>query len=460
MEENYSLLVNYVVLRTLGSGLTSKVKMIRDPSKNAINAAKILRSNSENIIPESYIDAMKTEVQILIQLNHPNIIKILEYNSGGVYQSKKGHTYSCIFMTMELCPYGNLYDIMSQGLLPEPVVRKYFIDILNGLSACHAQGIAHRDIKFENLLFDKNCSIKIADFGFAGYLQGRNGNGLMHTNVGTRPYKAPELHQRLSYNGKLADVFSLGVVLFSMHSRHMPFKEATLTDIGYRLFLENNSKYWKVMSSKHPENFYSNEFICLINSMLAYNPEERIMLNKIRSHPWLAGPVCDISDIAENIRARYNATRRAAEQEKARMRHRNGIQSREGKYYRCADEESLSVSIESLNQNLVIKDYFEEAEIQKYGNIILGITPKEIQTIIYNEVIENQAEYRVLENNNDVMISNFAEFGIVFKVRIYKTKDGLHVVNFQLIEGFHFDMIKIVSRIVSKIHEFQNDSKV
>ncbi|OMJ87411.1 hypothetical protein SteCoe_10920 [Stentor coeruleus] len=461
MEQSFSLIDRFEVLRTLGSGATSKVKMIRNPATGSLYAVKILRASPNNTIPELYKNAMQTEARILIQLNHPNIVRIEGYNSKGVYQSRKKQPYDCIFITMELCPNGNLYDIISQNILPENVIRKYFIDILNGLSACHSQGIAHRDIKPENLLFDKNCNVKIADFGFAGYLQGRNGDGLMNTRVGTLPYIAPEIHQKLSYNGELVDVFSLGVVLFIMHSKHMPFTQARIdVDVHYRLFVNNNYRYWEVLSSKHPQNFYTAEFINLINSMLAFKPNERITLNQIRSHPWLSGPICDTANIVENIRIRYEAEKNAAEQIKSKEKKTNGVTCRGGKYYRCGDEESLSISIESLNQCLVLKDYFEEAEVRNYGSIILGITPKEIQTIVYNEVVENKGTYRVLENNNDIMISKFAGYNVEFRVRIYKRKDGLYVVNFQLSEGKHFNMIKIIRRLVPKIYDFQRDPEI
>jgi serine/threonine protein kinase len=82
----------------------------------------------------------------------------------------------------------------------------------------HSKGVAHRDLKPENLMIDKNFNLKIADFGFAAPIEGRDGSGYLRSNLGTASYKAPELHMGKKYTGEGNDLFASAVILFTMLS--------------------------------------------------------------------------------------------------------------------------------------------------------------------------------------------------------------------------------------------------
>lgn len=455
MEGNFSLLDGFEVLRTLDFGLTSKVKIVRDPSTMQSYAAKILRPK-DNVIPQTFQNSMHKEFQILSVISHPNIARVLNYNTNGIYQSKKKLTYQCTYILMELYPYGNLFNLISQEALPVQVIRMYFIDILNGLSACHASGIAHRDIKPENLLFDKDCNIIIADFGFAGLLQGRNNDGFMRTSVGTYLYMAPEVLIGLPFSGEKADIFSLGVTLFIMYSRFPPFYKADTIDRFYKSFINDNERFWEHVSSRHARGFYTREFIDLINKMLIHDPNRRITIDEIRCHPWLAGPASNIVDVADGIKRAIDLIRIKAET--AMNRPNNGnVTFREGRYYRCDADDSSSLSFEILSRDCNFKDFYEEAEAFRYGSVVLGISPKDIYAILYNELCSNNAEITVSENFNDIIAVNYAGYGDTkFRVRVYKKHDGLKVLDFGLIEGSNFDLMVIVKSIATKMLEFQN----
>jgi 5'-AMP-activated protein kinase, catalytic alpha subunit len=92
-----------------------------------------------------------------------------------------------------------------------------------GLEHAHNNGIAHRDMKPENILLDSQFTLKLADFGLQGPMEGRDGSGILQTRVGSSSYMAPEVNLRMDYRGDTADIFSCGVILFIMVSKSPPF---------------------------------------------------------------------------------------------------------------------------------------------------------------------------------------------------------------------------------------------
>lgn len=124
--------------------------------------------------------------------------------------------------------------------------RFYFKQLLDGLAYLHSQGIAHRDIKPENILLDKDFNLKIADFGFATPLAGENGSGFLHSYIGTKPYMAPEIHERKHYKGAEVDLFAAAIVLFIMVSGNLPFQHAKPDDHYYKLIVHNKWEiFWR-----------------------------------------------------------------------------------------------------------------------------------------------------------------------------------------------------------------------
>jgi len=125
----------------------------------------------------------------------------------------------------------------------------------------------------------------LADFGFAVAMSGRDGSGKLKTILGTDNYMAPEIHSKAPYIGSSVDLFAAGIILFIFYTGHPPFNHAKATDSYYNLICMNNhEKFWTYHSRKKPNgiNFFSAQFMSLINAMLAFDPTQRLSIAESR----------------------------------------------------------------------------------------------------------------------------------------------------------------------------------
>ena len=126
-------------------------------------------------------------------------------------------------------------------------------------------GVAHRDFKLENILFDEDLNLKVVDFGFATNKNIKK----LNSYIGTKTYMAPEIHRGLKYNGQKIDMFSIGVILWILVVGNFPFTEATLKDTYYSTLVNNTpDAYFKKVGGDK----CSPEFKDLIRLMLSYFP--------------------------------------------------------------------------------------------------------------------------------------------------------------------------------------------
>ena len=162
-------------------------------------------------------------------------MRLVEVNEGQQVNPKKG-SKTVKFIVLELVGGGELFDFVALGgRLSEDTARYYYRQLLSGLSFMHQKGYAHRDLKPENLLLDKSFTLKITDFGFAAPLAGRDGSGLLQTQLGTASYMAPEIHLGKDYEGARVDLFASAIILFVILTQRPPFTSANPQDPHYRL---------------------------------------------------------------------------------------------------------------------------------------------------------------------------------------------------------------------------------
>jgi serine/threonine protein kinase len=133
-------------------------------------------------------------------LDHPGILPLRD-----VFESDHH-----IFIVEGYAKYGSLYDCIHE--LPQTSALSFFRQIVYGLEYLHRHGICHRDLKPENILLNTPDQIWIADFGFACWMP----NNLANSSCGSPLYSAPEIIRGVPYDGRIADIWSAGVILYSM----------------------------------------------------------------------------------------------------------------------------------------------------------------------------------------------------------------------------------------------------
>ncbi|KAM6895050.1 serine/threonine-protein kinase MARK2 isoform 5-T5 [Lycodopsis pacificus] len=241
---------NYRLLKTIGKGNFAKVKLARHVLTGKEVAVKIIDKTQLN---SSSLQKLFREVRIMKMLNHPNIVKLFE-----VIETEK-----TLYLVMEYASGGEVFDyLVAHGRMKEKEARAKFRQIVSAVQYCHQKCIVHRDLKAENLLLDADMNIKIADFGFSNEFT--MGNKL-DTFCGSPPYAAPELFQGKKYDGPEVDVWSLGVILYTLVSGSLPFDGQNLKELRER-----------VLRGKYRIPFYmSTDCENLLKKFLILNPSKR-----------------------------------------------------------------------------------------------------------------------------------------------------------------------------------------
>ena len=252
-------IANYELLKLIGVGAFGQVYLaIHIPTKFKV-AIKIVNTHKEPKIKSKY--------EILKNLNHINIIKFFDYFE------KNGKSY----IVMEYISGGELYSkIEAKGPLKQNELASVFFQLIKILKYLHKKKIYHRDLKLENILLSKNNLIKLIDFGYAIKQQDIINNSssinyLLITKCGSINYCAPEILKGDKYNGKMADIWSLGVILFVLNTGYLPFDEKN-----------ENGLIKKIVNCKvHYPAYMPINIKVLIKKILVLDPNKRISLNEL-----------------------------------------------------------------------------------------------------------------------------------------------------------------------------------
>uniref|UniRef100_A0A665UEH7 non-specific serine/threonine protein kinase n=1 Tax=Echeneis naucrates TaxID=173247 RepID=A0A665UEH7_ECHNA len=261
--EEHPHIGNYRLLKTIGKGNFAKVKLARHvlTGREVRPLITFLKSCQYPFLSQQLF----REVRIMKLLNHPNIVKLFE-----VIETEK-----TLYLVMEYASGGEVFDyLVAHGRMKEKEARAKFRQIVSAVQYCHQRRIVHRDLKAENLLLDADMNIKIADFGFSNEF---TVGSKLDTFCGSPPYAAPELFQGKKYDGPEVDVWSLGVILYTLVSGSLPFDGQNLKELRER-----------VLRGKYRIPFYmSTDCENLLKKLLVLNPVKRGSLEQIMKDHWM-----------------------------------------------------------------------------------------------------------------------------------------------------------------------------
>jgi len=246
----------------LGVGSFASVKLAKEKKTGKQHAIKII-SMHPNKVTNSDLHNIRTEISIHKKLDHPNIIKFYDYI----------HKDHHVYLVLDFAESGNLYSYIHKrkSLSPEEIFRFFYQSTL-AIQYLHQNDVLHRDIKPENLLLDKHKNIKLCDFGWST----RRITEKRLTFCGTYEYMAPEIVHKKPYDYRV-DIWSLGVLLYELIHREAPYKGRSLSEISKSLAKD----HIRFSSSTHPEAKD------LILKILKNNPNDRLSISQILSHPWV-----------------------------------------------------------------------------------------------------------------------------------------------------------------------------
>ena len=255
---------HYILEETIGEGTFGKVRLATHKLTNEKVAIKILEK--DRITDVGDVERVAREIHILKIIRHPNLIQLYE-----IIETNKQ-----LCLITELAPGGEVYEhIITNKRLKEEEACRIFQQLISGIEYLHKLGVVHRDLKPENLLFDRTSNIKLVDFGLSNTYKA---NEKLKTACGSPCYAAPEMIGGKKYNGLEVDIWSAGVILFTLLCGYLPFEDPNTTAL-----------YKKITSGEYTiPNFVSSQAKILIQGILNIDPHKRFTIEDIRRREWFS----------------------------------------------------------------------------------------------------------------------------------------------------------------------------
>jgi len=258
----------YDIKEELGKGAFSVVKLVVNKTTGEKAAVKII--DKKSCTTEQDAKRLKTEVEILKKVNHPNIVGLKD-----MYE-----TDSELYLVIELVTGGELFDkIVEKGQYTEKEASVIIHKLLEAIVYLHKINIAHRDLKPENLLLKStnDTEVMLSDFGLSKIV---GQESMMETACGTPYYVAPEVLSATGYD-KEVDLWSVGVITYLLLCGFPPFYGESLPEVFEQIMkaeFEFPAPYWTDISAEAKD---------LISKLLVVDPKKRLSGADALKHPWI-----------------------------------------------------------------------------------------------------------------------------------------------------------------------------
>ncbi|KAJ2659725.1 Serine/threonine-protein kinase 36 [Coemansia sp. RSA 1200] len=284
------LIERYILLQIIGEGQYGKVYKAIHRRSGVMVAMKIITKTGRKRME---IETYREEMRLLQQLDHPHIIRLIEYFE----------TDSEIYIVTELCKCDlAAYLKRSGGYLKLEAVRNIALQLVAALQYLHSLGVVHHDVKLPNALISLDGRIKLCDLGLATQLTKDGQPRYVHALKGTPLYMAPEMLLKARYTNK-ADLWSLGVVIYELYVGRTPFRTDSLADLKHNIIEEDI--VWPKLIPLQLKSF--------LDGLLQRDPAKRSSWRMLRRHRFLLSNDTEEEALAkdaaqaEDSRLHYNA---------------------------------------------------------------------------------------------------------------------------------------------------------
>ncbi|SCU95554.1 LAME_0F12574g1_1 [Lachancea meyersii CBS 8951] len=265
---------NYKLLKVVGEGSYGKVYLASHRLTHQKVVLKMGSKSDPNVVREVFYHR---------QFDYIYITKLYEVIV----------TENYVWMALEYCPGRELYEyLLFKKHIPLVECAKLFSQILGGVYYAHSMKCVHRDLKLENILLDKKGQAKLTDFGFTRECATK---GTLETVCGTTVYMAPELIERKPYEGYKTDIWSLGIILYTLIHGTMPFDEDDEMKTKLKIVNENPG-YNRDLIDADGED--------LVSKLLQKDPQQRPSLPQVLQHPFLQPYGISILEKTEKVMKR------------------------------------------------------------------------------------------------------------------------------------------------------------
>ena len=472
MEENVPLKINkesfvtiiegditqfYEVQKKIGEGAYGKIYKVKNKQSGDIRAMKQITKTKITDMGK-----FQTEIKILSMLDHPNIVRLFEVIEDDKYYN----------LLEELCTGGELLTRAQNNQLKEKDIARIFNQIMSGVAYIHGMGIAHRDLKLENILFSSekpSSPIKIIDFGFSVFLGKNNENSKdketenekktvykrLKSKVGTLYYISPEIIKG-NYDEK-CDIWACGVILYILLAGYPPFNGNTDKEVYNQITnikLDFEKERWKNISK------YAKE---LIKNMLT-PAKNRFTAKQVLSSKWLEVKLKD--DIDENITTAldYRRINKYKTYNKLKKAILTFIASR------LSSEESAQIRNIFYNIDEDKNGYISYEDFRKYL-----VNEYDIDDVIENEEeLQKGFESVDIDHNNQIDYTEFIAANLDEKIflkteklkeafRIFDINDNGAIKRDDIIRVMKLENVSNKNEIADKIieeNDFDKDGKI